>query len=215
MSLGGPWELEDLTLDWASQLFCSPPPTHPPTYTWWLVLFSPWSEASIMSHPLVPRKNHCLSPLHSLESGSAPFHLCQARHPLPWWGEDRPSGLSGHASTPSLQRASTSDGWTITYWLTEPVVQSFEKVPALKAGLTWRRNRMWCSSFPASPFFFFKSKCTTICTKHLLNTGRGPQTFKKGKKPSTQLGRTKGKQKEERESEKRNQDRTSTPEREL
>ena len=45
-----------------------------------------------------------------------------------------------------------------------------------------------------------------IHTEHLLNTSR-PQTSPKSKKPSTYLGRTKGKKREE----KRNQDGGSTP----
>ena len=46
-----------------------------------------------------------------------------------------------------------------------------------------------------------------ILIEHLLNTGRRPKTSKKGEKPSTQLGRTKG-EKREREREKRNEGRT-------
>ena len=44
-----------------------------------------------------------------------------------------------------------------------------------------------------------KSTCRMICTEHLLNTGRKPQTSKKDKKTSTCLGRTKGAKKEKRE----------------
>ena len=40
-----------------------------------------------------------------------------------------------------------------------------------------------------------KSPCRTTGTAYLLKAGRRPWTFKKGKKPSTPLGRTKGKNK--------------------
>lgn len=51
-----------------------------------------------------------------------------------------------------------------------------------------------------------KSTYRTIHTEHLPNGGRRPQTSEKGKKHSTQLGRTKGKVKREREKTNQGQD---------
>ena len=59
-----------------------------------------------------------------------------------------------------------------------------------------------------------KTSCRTICTEHLLNTGRRVFTPpKRARNPPHNCVEQKGKKKREREE--RNQDGTSTPEREV
>ena len=65
-----------------------------------------------------------------------------------------------------------------------------------------QRSKMWCSPSPTNTIKN-KSLCRTVCTEHLRNAGRRPETSKKGRKPSPWPSRTKGGRKErEREKEK-------------